>query len=78
MSTITKVLEPKLPDHAAVKKADAETKRVYKESFDRRNGTRSLPRFNLETGYEPSWILRSSGTQKLKSLVKIKVLEHTS
>ena len=38
-----RVLEPKLPNHATVKKADAKAKRGYKESFDRRNGTRELP-----------------------------------
>ena len=43
LPSMTKVLEPKLPCHAAVKKADAETKKSYKESFDRRNGTRELP-----------------------------------
>ena len=40
--TMAKVLEPKLPNHAMVKKADAKAKRGYKESFDRRNGTREL------------------------------------
>ena len=40
---MAKVLEPKLPNHATVKKADAKAKRGYKESFDRRNGTRELP-----------------------------------
>ena len=39
LPTMTKVLELKFPNHASVLKADAETKRVYKESFDRRNGT---------------------------------------
>ena len=41
--TMAKVLEPKLPNHPTVKKADAKAKRGYKESFDRRNGTRELP-----------------------------------
>ena len=36
--TLAKVLEPKLLNHAAVKKVDAETKRGYKESFYRRKG----------------------------------------
>ena len=36
------VLEPKFPDHAAVKKADVKAKRGYKESFDRWNG-KELP-----------------------------------
>ena len=35
------VLEPKLPDHAAVKKADVRAKRGCKESFDRQNGKRA-------------------------------------
>lgn len=35
------VLEPKFPDHAAVKKADVKAKRGYKESFDRWNGKRA-------------------------------------
>ena len=46
---MTKVLEPKLPCHAAVKKADAETKKDNKESFDRRNGRRELPQ--LQPGH---------------------------
>ena len=41
--TMAKVLEPKLPNHATVKKADAKAKKGYKEFFDRRNGTRELP-----------------------------------
>ena len=41
--TMAKVLQPKLPNHATVKKADAKAKRGYKEFFDRRNGTRELP-----------------------------------
>ena len=40
---MAKVLEPKPPNHATVKKADAKAKRGYKESFERRNGTRELP-----------------------------------
>lgn len=40
---MAKVLEPKLPNHATVKKADDKAKRGYKESFDRRNGARELP-----------------------------------
>ena len=39
---MAKVSEPKLPDHAAVKKANFKAKRGYKESFDRGNGTREL------------------------------------
>ena len=31
--TMAKVLEPKLPNHATFKKADAKAKRSYKESF---------------------------------------------
>ena len=45
LPTMTKVLEPKLANRAAVMKAAAETKRStseYKRSFDRRNGTREL------------------------------------
>ena len=41
--TMAEVSKPKLPDHAAVKKADVKAKKIYKESFDRRNGTRELP-----------------------------------
>ena len=40
---MTKTPEPKLPCHAAVKKADAETKKSYKEPDDRGNDTRELP-----------------------------------
>ena len=47
--TMAKVSEPKLPHHTAVKKADVIAKRCYKESFDRRNGTRELP--PLQPGY---------------------------
>ena len=56
---ITKVLAPKIPGHAAAKKADAETKRVYKESFDRRNGTRELPQ--LQPG---DWVRAKLDTEK--------------
>ena len=45
VQTMAKVLEPKLPNHATVKNADAKAKRDYKESFDRRIGTRELPSF---------------------------------
>ena len=38
---MSKVIEPKLPDHAAVNKADVKAKRGYKESFYRRNGKRA-------------------------------------
>ena len=41
--TMAKVLEPKLPNHATVKKTDAKAKKGHKEYFDRRNGTRELP-----------------------------------
>ena len=41
--TMVKVSQRKLADHAAVKKADVKAKGGYKESFDRRNGTRELP-----------------------------------
>jgi len=41
--TMAKVLEPRLPNHATVKKADAKAKKGFKESFDRRKGTRELP-----------------------------------
>ena len=37
LPTLTKVLEPKLPNHSAVKRADIKAKRLYKESFDKRN-----------------------------------------
>ena len=40
--TMAKVSEPKLPNHATVKKADVKTKRGHKESFAQRNGTREL------------------------------------
>ena len=41
--TMVKVSQRKLTDHAAVKKADVKAKGGYRESFDRRNGTRELP-----------------------------------
>ena len=59
LPSITKVLEPKLTCHAAVKKADAETKKSYKESFDRRNGTRELPQ--LQPG---DWVRTKLDTEK--------------
>ena len=70
---MAKVLEPKLPNHATVKKADAKARRGYKESFDRKNGKREpLP-------LQPrDWIIRSSGLQKLKLLVKTRSLDPTS
>ena len=43
LSSMIKVLKPKLPWNAAVKKADAETKKGKKEPFERRNGTTELP-----------------------------------
>ena len=44
LSTLTKVLEPKLSNHTAIKRADIKAKRDYKESFDKRNGSRELPK----------------------------------
>ena len=41
--TMVKFSQQKLTDHAAVKKADVKAKGGYRESFDRRNGTRELP-----------------------------------
>ena len=38
LPTLSKVLEPKLPKHTAVKRADIKAKRGYKESFVKRNG----------------------------------------
>ena len=48
LPTLTKVLEPKLPNHTAVKRADIKAKRGYKESLDKRNGTRELPKLQPE------------------------------
>ena len=59
---MTKALDPKLPCHAAVKKADAETKKSYKESFDRRNGTRELP--PLQPG---DWVRTKLDTEKQRT-----------
>ena len=59
LPSMTKVLEPKLPCHAGVNKADAETKKSYKESFDRRNGTRELPQ--LQPG---DWVRTKLNTDK--------------
>ena len=55
MQTMAKVSEPKFPTTAAVKKADAKTKWGYKESFDRRNGTRELLQLQpgLQVGAKP-------------------------
>ena len=44
LPTLTKVLEPKLPNQTAIKRADIKAKRGYKESFDKRNGARELPK----------------------------------
>ena len=59
---MAKVLEPKLPNHATLKKADAKAKRGYKESFDRRNGTRELP--PLQPG---DWVRTKLDNEKQKS-----------
>lgn len=56
---MVKVLEPKLPTPAAVKKADAKAKRGYKESFDRRNDMRELPQ--LQPG---DWVRAKLDTEK--------------
>ena len=60
LPSITKVLEPKIPCHSAVKKADAETKKGYKESFDRRNDTREL--LQLQPG---EWVRTKLDNEKL-------------
>ena len=73
---MTKVLEPKLPNHAAVMEADAQTKRIYKESFDRRNGARELPQ--LQPG---DWLPAKLDIEKQRTTeakVISKVLDHTS
>ncbi|KAK2551067.1 hypothetical protein P5673_028129 [Acropora cervicornis] len=36
--------EPKLSNYTAIKRADIKAKRGYKESFDKRNGARELPK----------------------------------
>ena len=59
LPSMTKALEPKLPCHAAVKKSDAKTKKSYRESFDRRNGTRELP--PLQPG---DWVRTKLDTEK--------------
>ena len=43
LPTPTKVLEPKRPNHTAVKRADIKAKRGFKEFFEKRNGSRELP-----------------------------------
>ena len=59
LPTLAKVLEPKLPNHAAVKGSDVEAKKGYKQSFDRRNGTRELPK--LQTG---DWVRTELDNEK--------------
>ena len=44
LPTVTRVLEPKLPNHSTVKRADLKANRGYNESFDKRNGSRELPK----------------------------------
>ena len=44
---MAKVLEPKPPIYLAVRETETKEKRDYKESFDRRNGTRELPQHQL-------------------------------
>ena len=44
LPTLTKNLEPKLPNHTAIKRADIKAKRGYKESFDKRNDAKELPK----------------------------------
>jgi len=62
MQTMANILEPKLPTTAAVKKADAKVKWGYKESFDRRNGTRELPQ--LQPGL---WVGAKPDTEKQRT-----------
>ena len=79
LSTLTKVLEPRL----------SKTIQQSKELISKPNGatrsplTKGMARenyqsYSLETGSEPSWIIRSSGPQKLRSSVKTRVPGHTS
>ena len=75
LPTLTKVLEPKLPNHSAVeRKPNGATRSPLTKGMAREN----YQSYSLETGSEPSWIRRSSGPQKLRSLVKTKVPGHTS
>ena len=78
LPTLTKVLEPKLPNHSAVKRADIKAKRGYKESFDKGMARENYQSYSKDTGLELNWIMRSSGPRKLRSLVKTKVPGHTS
>ena len=59
LPTLTKVLEPKLRNHAAVKRADIKAKRGYNESLDKRNGARELPK--LQPG---DWIRAKLDSEK--------------
>ena len=75
LPTLTKVLEPKLPNHSAVeRKPNGATRSPLTKGMGREN----YQSYSLDTGSEPSWIRRSSGPQKLRSLVNTKVPGHTS
>ena len=78
LPTLTKVLESKLPNHSAVKTAVVKAKRGYKESFDKRNGSRELPKLQpgdwlrTKLDKEKQWITEAM------SLVNTKFPGHTS
>ena len=75
LPTLTKVLEPKLPNHSAVeRKPNGATRSPLTKGMAREK----YQSYSPETGSEPSWIRRSSGPQKLRSLVNTKVPGHTS
>ena len=70
LPTLTKVLEPKLPNHSAVeRKPNGATRSPLTKGMGREN----YQSYSLDTGSEPSWIRRSSGPQKVRSLVNTKV-----
>ena len=75
---MAKVSEPKLPDHAAGKKANVKAKRGYKESFDRGHGTRELRPLQPGDWVRVKLDSEKQWKQNLKSSVRTKVLDHTS
>lgn len=64
--TVDKVLSPRWPDFAKVRKADAKAKENYRRTYNRRHGVRALPplsqgeRVVVKLDRESGW--RTAGT----------------
>ena len=78
LPTLTKVLEPSFQAIQQSKELMSKPNRTTRGPLTKGMARENYQSYSLETGSEPSWIRRSSGPQKLRSLVNTKVPGRTS